>query len=324
MGDQARQALGWCTRRAARSGIPYTIKDVQVTCMNKLYTGIGFPNDSGGMEFFSDSCRLRDPSRHEDDLVSLHGQLESMERELGRLSEDQILNAGHITEWQEALSRKEEESRQAADDLDHFVAQAKQGEIDEKEKARVLGLLKNELRVVTKERDKIARKVNAYFEGKSRSWFLAMCIMEMKQKIKEKDLSLSSFSTFTAGQPGLLTFPLVKGVKCKSCCLFADVLDYLAYICLSGKTRKDDIPRNCDSIVLNDPRNFLKMLISCDIYDHIYCFFPDTVTGKTMEKTILRRFDPRAVSMSYLYESQVTLYEYSMRKYDFSPLSLLT
>ena len=30
MGDQARQALGWCARRAARSGIPYTIKDVQV------------------------------------------------------------------------------------------------------------------------------------------------------------------------------------------------------------------------------------------------------------------------------------------------------
>lgn len=307
----------------SRKDILSAVKDVQVSCMNKIYKGIGFRNDNGGLEFYSDDCKKRLASKIEEDVEIFRERLELAENELESVICEIDIIHEHIDEWTADLQHKEEECQQARDQLECLILQAKLGEIPEVEREKLRNRLKFELRQAESRRDDAKSKVERYREVINRKWYLEMYIQELTSKIEEKEKDAVASNTFTVHQPGILTFPFVNGLKSKSCCLFADILDYLAYVYQVNENKKEGFPRICDSIVLNDPRNFLKLFILCDTYDSIYCFFPNTISGKTMEETIISRHGSRVVSMSHLYDGSVSLFEHSDTLDDFSPLSMI-
>ncbi len=64
------------------------------------------------------------------------------------------------------------------------------------------------------------------------------------------------------------------------------------------------------------------MLLNSVGYDRIYCFFPHTLSGVVIEKTILTSIDARrVVSLSDYYGDYTTLYEYAKTFDEFVPLT---
>lgn len=108
----------------------------------------------------------------------------------------------------------------------------------------------------------------------------------------------------------VLMFSSSKKMTSHSCCLFADMLDYLSYLTLLGEPEGEKLPRNCDCFVMNDVNNFIAIMLDTISYDHVYCLFPNTDTGKTMEKTIISKNQSRAIAESELYNNYESLHEY--------------
>lgn len=321
-GNQAVPMSGVRKHRQARTDIPPVVKSVRVSCMNKHYSGIGFRNDNGGMEFYSDDCRKHLVGSIEEDIVLLRARLESMEDELASVKAESGYGSLHIDEWNVALRQKSDEAANVQSQLEQLVLQARSCAMDVQENTKFRNQLQLEQRVVTRQQAEIQKKVDCYHECRLRERFLTLCIDEMRHKLSERELSIADSSTFTVYRSGLLTLPFVRGFRSESCCVFSNILDYLSYILLANG-REPGFPRGCDAIVLNHPRNILRLLLSCDVYEHVYCFFPNTIYGKTLESTLLERNASRAVSQCYLYAGHATLFDYVNCMTDYSPLSLV-
>lgn len=108
----------------------------------------------------------------------------------------------------------------------------------------------------------------------------------------------------------VLMFSSSKKVVSHSCCLFADVLDYLSYLTLLGEPEGEKLPRNCDCFVMNDVNNFIAIMLDTVSYDRVHCLFPNTDTGKTMEKTIIGTNQSRATTEARLYHNYESLHEF--------------
>ena len=82
--------------------------------------------------------------------------------------------------------------------------------------------------------------------------------------------------------------------------LFADCLDFLAYLSLRDKFFKG-IPESCDVLILNEVTNLMEMLDRLGDYEHIYLLLPLSVAGRTLAKTIetLHKFSARNCSNIY-------------------------
>lgn len=160
-------------------------------------------------------------------------------------------------------------------------------------------------------------------QEKSRSELLRqMKIMRREMRAKAKETLIKEYdaaqspqkvhcqqATVTIDSPGLNVFQYRKGIMSHKCCLFANFLDYIAYRTLSG-LKKGALPEKCDSIVLNHVRNFGDMCLASDQYEQVYCFFPNDISGQTMETTVLSGRDSGGHSCSHLYTDYPSLHDY--------------
>ena len=105
----------------------------------------------------------------------------------------------------------------------------------------------------------------------------------------------------TIDEPGTVCIPFKKAIRCKRCCLFVDLFDYLAYKTLLLKEQDRGLPERCDCIVLNDYRNLMDLLLDIEYYEHVSCCFPTSQTGKVLATTVMRRFK-KSINCDYLYE----------------------
>lgn len=298
------------------------MKAVEVTCLNQVFSGIGFRNDNGGLEFFSEGLRNRLTSKAREDLDAMRSRLAKMEDEYDSVSSEILRGRLHITDWQQLSGGKKRELSGIKDDIDATLARSKSGEITEQDMKARYKVLGAERRRVEHQLADLRREISGYRSNLRRQNLLSICIEELRQHIDDKERELSVSNTFTIEQSGILTFPFIKGVRSKSCCLFADVMDYTAFVYLSGTPGRERYPKCCDGIVLNAPCNFSCLLseIERSTYEYVYCFFPDTILYKTIEETIISRNGGKAVSMGVLYEGYVSLHEYAREKENYSPL----
>ena len=126
--------------------------------------------------------------------------------------------------------------------------------------------------------------------------------------IKNKHGGMEFFSSdlpmtlpITIDEPGTVCIPFKKAIRCKQCCLFVDLFDYLAYKTLLLKEQGRGLPERCDCIVLNDYRNLMDLLLDIEYYEHVSCCFPTSQTGKVLATTVMRRFK-KSINCDYLYE----------------------
>ena len=295
-----------------RYRVPLAAKNVQVSCMNRIYTGFGFRNDNGGMEFYSEDSKQRLAETTEELIEQLRSHLSDLKTKLS--DEQTIYDKGseHIDEWTADLQTKEAELACLNDDLQQLIEQGKSGVIEESERERQRYILRKDITNMKSKVSLIKRKIDSFRASYSKMSQLESLIGELESEIADKEKQKTTFSTFTVEKNGILTFPMVNNRRQKAVCVFANILDYLSYIVLVYDTGYEEFPKNCDCIVLNAPTNFMKMLISVDTYDYIFCFFPDTILHKSLEETIIQRDAPRAVSMGRHFCGNTSLYDYLM------------
>ena len=304
--------------------LPHAVKGVSVPYMNKLYQGIGFRNDNGGIEFYSEDCKKRLSSKIEKDIDVLRKRLIQVGNKLESTCYDIALARPHIAEWRSSLQHLEEDYLQVQGQIASLSVHPQTDLFaDMSDKIKLRNKLLKKLRLIDENRNKQKNLLEYYQECVNYKGFLEYFVSELSMKIEQKQKDALAASTLSVQQHGILTLTFLREMKSKACCVFADVLDYLAYVHLANDIRTAGFPMKCDCAILNNPRNFLKLLLHCDTYDQIYCFYPNTISGKTMEETMIKRHGARAVSMSRLYAGHVTLFEYSMSIDNYSPLNLV-
>lgn len=295
-----------------RHRVPLAAKNVQVSCMNRIYTGFGFRNDNGGMEFYSEDSKQRLAETTEELIEQLRSHLSDLKT---KLSEEQTIydeGSEHIDEWTTDLHAKEAEFSRLNADLQQLIEQGKAGAIEETERERQRYILRKDITDMKSKVSQVKRKIDTYKASYCKILQIESLIGELESEIADKEKQKTTLSTFTVEKNGILTFPMVKNRRQKAVCVFANILDYLSYVVIVYETGYDEFPKNCDCIVLNDSANFMKMLVSVDTYDYIFCFFPDTILHKSLEETIIQRDAPRAVSMGRHFCGHISLYDYLM------------
>ncbi len=198
-----------------------------VFCMGKIYTGIGFRNLSGGLEFLSSNLHRESDVQISDEIAAYSARLQSV-----------LIAAAPYT-----------------------------------------------------------------------ASFPSCIASELACKVESRKADSAVISTVTVGKPDILSFPAASATShSKCCCLFYSVVDYLSYKKLDSSISPD----SCDCYVLNDPRNYFRLLLQCDIYDTIYCLFPATQFGGTLVKSICTRHGHRVTDLTSLYAHNTTLLAYTL------------
>ena len=107
-----------------------------------------------------------------------------------------------------------------------------------------------------------------------------------------------------------ITLQPSKKSSVASCCLFSNLMDYLAYLSLS-KDGKIALPKECDCIILNHHFNLSHFLVESEEYEEVNLFLPNSSAGKVLTRTIMDR-NPAAVdwSGSYIHFQSLRSYAY--------------
>ena len=299
------------------------IKSVEVTYMNRLFHGIGIRNNNGGLEFFSEEYKEIHCGSVSKSLDVLREEQNTLEEEYENVQLGITRGNGSIDDWQIHHDELVSQLQEIAASMQHLILQGRTGQIGEYEKNRIRQQLNSEARRIKSQMKSVKTEIDGYYNIKTRLAQLKCILPELRSKIADKEAELPVVSTFTINQPGLLTFPWMKGIVAKQVSLFADMFDYIAYVFLASHPDAEKLPTLCDCIILNDPRNFTDMMLSSVGYDRIYCFFPHTLSGDTMEKTLLHRVDSRCVvSLRDYFKDYPTLYEFAKTYEDFVPVTV--
>ena len=115
--------------------------------------------------------------------------------------------------------------------------------------------------------------------------------------------------TLTLRAAGPITCHHPKIKHSPICCLFYDFMDYLAYCSLRGNTHFH-LPQYATCIVMSHVTNFMHMVVDSDDYDEVYLFFPNTLVGKTISKTLKQRSHERIKNCDVLYKGYSNLREF--------------
>jgi len=107
----------------------------------------------------------------------------------------------------------------------------------------------------------------------------------------------------TIANKGLLYFNSNMGNNHNSdVCVFMNFLDYLAFLSFISNSGKNVARR---SIVVNSYENFPEVIIKCDHFKQILCFFPkDGDSYMVLNKTFENRYGVRFTDMSYIYTNE--------------------
>ena len=126
-----------------------------------------------------------------------------------------------------------------------------------------------------------------------------------------RDVSHRQFNT--VGRVGVVSLPVELNRKTKTCCLFADMFDYLAYLTLLQDDRGATFPCRCDYYVMNDVRNYIPMMLDVVNYERVHCFFPNNDCGQVMTATFTMK-NSRSRSESRRYLDYEYLYDFLKAK----------
>lgn len=120
-------------------------------------------------------------------------------------------------------------------------------------------------------------------------------------------------NTITIGDFNVICCPFNEFVRSRSCCLFTDLMDYLAFKTLLYKGGLH-LPSDSDCLIMNSLNNFVNMMIDSDLYERVYCFFPCDEVSKTMEKTLISRRADSVKTFSF-YQHYLRLFDYNKHYY---------
>ena len=105
----------------------------------------------------------------------------------------------------------------------------------------------------------------------------------------------------TAGVPGLVVVVNTLCREDRSCLLFENLMDMLAFL---------RVPPECDYIILNKAANLQYLFSRIQEYSNINCFFPNTDYGEVLTKTILDLHKGHSKDCSSFYSRCKTIADY--------------
>ncbi len=117
----------------------------------------------------------------------------------------------------------------------------------------------------------------------------------------------------TIGVSGLVVVVNSLKYRNRSCLLFENFVDLLAYLTLKkhkllGKYGK--ISSTSDYMVLSDPENLRFMLSRISDYSNLYCFFSNSLSGETLAMSVLSLHSRGFVDCSKLYSRCKTIADF--------------
>ena len=288
--------------------IPEGMKSVEVSCLNKVYHGVGLRNDNGGLEYFSEDFSRKAVGSVRHAVESFLRELVSLKHRLSKV-EDEISRVGGTIETDTLrFVDVEKQLDGISDRLEALREGYRSGKVNDRQYHRTIYNIRREGKQAAGSVRALTARIDSYHQCLRERPVLLLRIEALRGKICEFSAMLKVLPTVSIERSGLLFFPRYEGVRSRQVCLFGNFLDYLAYRTLVSSDGSD--PHGlvlCDAIVMNSPVNFVDMLLDSDLYEGITCFFPATVSGLTMEATVLSR-NPRAESRRDLYEEVGSLY----------------
>ena len=108
----------------------------------------------------------------------------------------------------------------------------------------------------------------------------------------------------TVGVSGLVVIVNTMSQQKRSCLLFMDFKDLLAYLTLRKLYPSDavkKIPKKSDYIVLNEIANWQFLFARINEYDNVYCLFPNTDIGGILSKTVDSLHKGKTIDSSLFY-----------------------
>ena len=117
----------------------------------------------------------------------------------------------------------------------------------------------------------------------------------------------------TVGVSGLVVIVNTTSKQKRSCLMFMDFRDLLAYLTLRKhypSVAMTTVPKMSDYIVLNELGNWKFLVERIKEYDRIFCFFQNTVVGGTLAKTINSLHEGKTIDYSTLYPGCKSLTDY--------------
>jgi len=123
----------------------------------------------------------------------------------------------------------------------------------------------------------------------------------------------------TAGVPGLVVIVNTLCREDRSCLLFENLIDMLAFLTLQKHHllgRRLRVPPECDYIILNKAANLQYLFSRIQEYSNINCFFPNTDYGAVLTKTILDLHKNHSKDCSFIYSRCKTIADFLRFKKD--------
>ena len=291
--------------------LPSSARFVEVLCLNKVYKGLGFRNKFGGLEFFNEDYRKQLSEQSSLDLEAYREREAGMRADI-EAQEQEITEGNFILEQQNLrFQTLEGQLESTLDELEALKARHRQGEVCSKDAILRRNRLIAESRRLENDITALENDIDVTINKKKQLPYERLVLEELEAKIQEREVSMKAERTITIDQMGISLFPKFKEIPTLECCLFTSFLDYMAYktICREDISLMGEEHIICDCIVLNNPSNFIELLLEAAPYDKVHCMFPSTVAGRVMCET-MKSCNPHAVDHYEFYENDVTLYAF--------------
>ena len=117
----------------------------------------------------------------------------------------------------------------------------------------------------------------------------------------------------TAGVPGLVVVVNTVCREDRSCLLFENLMDMLAFLTLQKHhllSKRIKIPPKCDYIILNKVTNWQYLFSRIEEYCNICCFFSNTDYGEVLAKTVIDLHKGHSRDYSGFYSRCKTIADY--------------
>ena len=108
---------------------------------------------------------------------------------------------------------------------------------------------------------------------------------------------------------GITVIPAFRKRQSVNCCLFYSIVDYMAFMTLQ-QCCSVELPKDCDSIILNSPNNIISMIVESEDYNKSYAFFHNDNIGNTLVKTLEHRNPGNVVNCGHIYKSFKSLMDF--------------
>nr|WP_297934957.1 hypothetical protein [uncultured Lachnoclostridium sp.] len=97
--------------------------------------------------------------------------------------------------------------------------------------------------------------------------------------------------------------------RTETCCVFYDILDYLAYIFIR-KIHMFGVPNDADCFIMSSSKNYHQLVVETDVYKKILLFLPKDVFGRTMSLSIQKRNPTHVINCDFYYGNLTNLFDF--------------